>query len=103
MREEEEEEETKMMDGNKKKQKRSAGEHEKMKSSRRRTKEEGESRDSSVTEELGFDSWHGQEIQRSDRPCGPSSLLYNGHPGTFPRRESGRGANLTTHLHSLRG
>jgi hypothetical protein len=37
--------------------------------------------------------------QRSDRLSGPPSLHSNGYWGLFPRRKSGRGVKLTTHLH----
>jgi hypothetical protein len=33
------------------------------------------------------------------RLWGPPSLLPNGYQGRFPRRQSGNGVNLTTHLH----
>jgi hypothetical protein len=35
---------------------------------------------------------------RPDRFCGPPILLSNGYRGLFPRRLSGRGVKLTTHL-----
>jgi hypothetical protein len=37
--------------------------------------------------------------QHPDRPWSPPSLLSNGYWWLFPRMWSGRGVNLTTHLH----
>jgi hypothetical protein len=36
---------------------------------------------------------------RPDRLCGPTSLLFNVYQGLFPWGQSGRGVELTTHLH----
>jgi hypothetical protein len=54
-------------------------------------------------EKSGFNSRQRQGIlsstERPDRLWGPSSLLYNGYRGQFPRGVKRQGVNLTTHLH----